>query len=78
MKGIKITDVRIAVAKECLLYGDSSKDTITTITKAYLKQLKLDGFYIQHWRYEKPPTQGNNATKVQFYITKLENERRAI
>lgn len=76
-KGIRITDVRIAVAKECLLYGDSSKQTITTITKAYLKQLKLDGFYIQHWKYEKPPTQTDNATKVQFCISKLKNERRA-
>ena len=55
-KALRITDVRIAVAKECLLYGDSSKDTITRITKAYLKQIKLDGFHIDHWRYEKKPT----------------------
>ena len=77
-QGLKITDIRIAVAKECLLYGDSSKDTITTITKAYLKQIKLDGFYIDHWRYDNPPTITQNATKVQFEIAKLKNERRII
>ena len=76
LKGIRITDVRMAVAKECLLYDDLSKETITTITKAYLKQLKLDGYCIQHWKYEKPPTQTENATKVQFCISKLKNERR--
>lgn len=75
-KALRITDVRIAVAKECLLYGDSSKDTITRITKAYLKQIKLDGFHIGHWRYEKKPTTTVNATKVQFEIKKLKNERR--
>ena len=74
---LRITDIRIAVAKECLLYGDSSKDTITRITKAYLKQIKLDGFHVDHWRYDNPPTITQNATKVQFEIEKLKNERRA-
>ena len=70
-KRIKLTDIRIAVAKECLTYEDYSKETITIITKAYLAQLKKDFKGIEHWRYKKPPTVSVNATKVQFEIEKL-------
>ena len=70
-KRIKLTDIRIAIAKECLIYEDYSKETITKITKAYLKQLKKDFKDIEHWRYKKPPTTSVNATKVQFEIEKL-------
>jgi hypothetical protein len=70
-KRIKLTDIRIAIAKECLIYEDYSKETITKITKAYLKQLKKDSKDIEHWRYKKPPTISVNATKVQFEIEKL-------
>ena len=70
-KRIKLTDIRIAIAKECLIYEDYSKETITKITKAYLKQLKKDFKDIEHWRYKKPPTVSVNATKVQFEIEKL-------
>ena len=70
-KRIKLTDIRIAIAKECLVYEDYSKDTITRITKAYLAQLKKDFKDIEHWRYKKPPTVSVNATKVQFEIEKL-------
>ena len=48
---LRITDIRIAVAKE--------------------------GFHVDHWRYDNPPTITQNATKVQFEIEKLKNERRA-
>tara|TARA_B100001113_G_C21002482_1_gene575570 strand:+ start:204 stop:458 length:255 start_codon:yes stop_codon:yes gene_type:complete len=70
-KRIKLTDIRIAIAKECLTYKDYSKETITRITKAYLAQLKKDFKDIEHWRYKKPPTVSVNATKVQFEIEKL-------
>ena len=70
-KRIKLTDIRIAVAKECIIYEDYSKETITRITKAYLAQLKKDFKDIEHWRYKKPPTVSVNATKVQFEIEKL-------
>ena len=73
-KRIKLTDIRIAIAKECLIYEDYSKKTITRITKAYLAQLKKDFKDIEHWRYKKPPTVSINATKVQFEIEKLKKE----
>ena len=74
-KPIKITDVRIAVAKECIIYEDYSKETITRITKAYLAQIKKDHMEIQQWTYSKVPTVSINATKVQFEIDKLKNEK---
>tara|TARA_Y100001970_G_scaffold43686_1_gene54461 strand:- start:1338 stop:1580 length:243 start_codon:yes stop_codon:yes gene_type:complete len=73
-KRIKLTDIRIAVAKECIIYEDYSKETITRITKAYLAQIKKDFKDIEHWRYKKPPTESVNATKVQFEIEKLKKE----
>ena len=73
-KRIKLTDIRIAIAKECLIYEDYSKETITRITKAYLAQLKKDFKDIEHWRYSNPPTVSQNATKVQFEIEKLKKE----
>ena len=73
-KRIKLTDIRIAIAKECILYKDYSKETITRITKAYLAQIKKDGKDIEHWRKKKPPTVTVNATKVQFEIEKLKKE----
>ena len=74
-KRIKLTDIRIAVAKECIIYEDYSKETITRITKAYLAQIKKDCKDIEHWRYKKVPTVSVNATKVQFEIDKLRNEK---
>ena len=73
-KRIKLTDIRIAIAKECLIYDDYSKETITRITKAYLSQIKKDCKDIEHWRYKKVPTVSINATKVQFEIEKLKRE----
>tara|TARA_B100000614_G_C14222933_1_gene358978 strand:+ start:84 stop:326 length:243 start_codon:yes stop_codon:yes gene_type:complete len=73
-KRIKLTDIRIAVAKECIIYEDYSKKTITRITKAYLAQIKKDFKDIEHWRYKKVPTESVNATKVQFEIEKLKKE----
>ena len=63
--------MRIAIAKECLIYEDYSKETITRITKAYLTQIKKDGKDIEHWRKKRVPTVTVNATKVQFEIEKL-------
>ena len=73
-KRIKLTDIRIAIAKECLIYEDYSKETITIITKAYLTQIKKDGKDIEHWRKKRVPTVSVNATKVQFEIEKLKKE----
>ena len=73
-KRIKITDIRIAVAKECLIYEDYSKETITRITKAYLAQIKRDGKEVTDRRYSNIPTERQNATKVQFEIEKLKKE----
>ena len=73
-KRIKLTDIRIAVAKECIIYEDYSKETITRITKAYLAQIKRDRIEIQQWTYNKVPTVSINATKVQFEIEKLKRE----
>ena len=66
--------MRIAIAKECLIYEDYSKETITRITKAYLTQIKKDGKDIEHWRKKRVPTVSVNATKVQFEIEKLKKE----
>ena len=73
-KRISLTDMRIAIAKECLIYEDYSKETITRITKAYLTQIKKDGKDIEHWRKKRVPTVSVNATKVQFEIEKLKKE----
>ena len=73
-KRISLTDMRIAVAKECLIYEDYSKETITRITKAYLAQIKRDGKEVTDWRYSNIPTERQNATKVQFIINKLKNQ----
>ena len=73
-KRIKLTDIRIAIAKECLIYEDYSKETITRITKAYLAQIKRDGKEVTDWRYSNIPTERQNATKVQFEIEKLKRE----
>ena len=73
-KRISLTDMRIGIAKECLIYGDYSKETITRITKAYLAQIKKDGKEVIDWRYGNIPTQTQNATKVQFEIEKLKKE----
>ena len=66
--------MRIAVAKECLIYEDYSKETITRITKAYLAQIKRDGKEVTDWRYSNIPTERQNATTVQFDIEKLKKE----
>lgn len=73
-KPIRLTDIRIAIAKECIIYEDYSKETITRITKAYLAQIKKDCMEIPHWKSKKPPTVSVNATKVQFEIEKLKKE----
>ena len=74
-KHIKLTGIRKAIAEECIIYGDYSKETITRITKAYLAQIKKDYIEIPHWKSKKPPTESVNATKVQFWIDKLKNEK---
>ena len=60
---LRITDIRKAVAKECLIYNDTSKQRINEITKIYLTQLKKDGFYAP-----QNSTANSNATKVNLFI----------
>ena len=62
-KTIKIGDIQKAVARECIVTGDCSKDTINEITRLYIKQIKADGFLIFH-----KTTTKTNATRVNFYI----------
>ena len=60
---VKIRDIQKSVARECSLLGDCSKENINEITRLYLKQLKADGFIVNH-----KTTEGKNATRVNFYI----------
>jgi PBP1b-binding outer membrane lipoprotein LpoB len=62
-KKINITDIRKAVARECLFLGETSKNKINNITKMYIDQLKNDGFLI----YTKS-TRATNATMIQRFI----------
>lgn len=59
-----IGNIQKAVAKECRYWGDASKDNITIITKAYLKQLKKDGYTIMPHKQ----TLDSNAIRVNFFI----------
>ena len=65
---LRITDIRKAVAKECLIYNDTSKQRINEITKIYLTQLKKDGFYAP-----QNSTANSNATKVNLFIESYES-----
>ena len=67
MHHTKIGDVQKAVAKECHFLEDSSKKTITEITKLYLKQIEKDGHKI------KPHLSrvNTNARRVNFFMSKL-------
>jgi hypothetical protein len=60
---INMGDIRKAVARECIVLGDCSKDNINEITRLYIKQLKADGFLIFH-----KTTTNTNATRVNFFI----------
>jgi len=61
---IKIGDIQKAVAKECRYLGDTSKDTISIITKLYLNQLKKDGFTV----IPHEQTIDTNAKRINFFI----------
>ena len=66
----RIQDIRMAVALECLHYNDISKHRINEITRAYLRQLKKDGFYCYH-----KATERSNARSVNFIIRKLKQSK---
>ncbi len=61
---IKIGDIQKAVAKECRYLGDTSKDTISIITKLYLNQLRKDGFTV----IPHEQTVDTNAKRINFFI----------
>ena len=56
-------EIQKAVARECLIYNDTSKKRITEITRAYINQLRKDGFYVLRTRTEK-----SNAVRVYYFI----------
>ena len=62
-KKINIGEIQKAVARECIVLGDCSKENINEITRLYLKQLKADGFLVYH-----KATVKTNPTRVNFYI----------
>jgi len=62
-KRVSMGEIQKAVAKECLIYNGTSKKLISEITRAYIRQLKNDGFYIVHSRTEK-----SNAVRVNYFI----------
>ena len=66
---IRIADVRMAVAMECLIYKGTSKKLINDITRAYLKQLRKDGFYCPH-----KATANSTARSVNFIIENLHED----
>jgi len=61
---IRIGDVQRAVAKECLFFGDTSKENISVITKLYLNQLSKDGYKVRRHKQ----TLNSNATRVNSFI----------
>ena len=62
-KRVSMGEIQKAVARECLIYNDISKKRITAITRAYINQLRKDGFYVLHTRTEK-----SNAVRVYYHI----------
>tara|TARA_R100000742_G_C4213980_1_gene39571 strand:- start:100 stop:333 length:234 start_codon:yes stop_codon:yes gene_type:complete len=62
-KRVSMGEIQKAVAKECLIYNDTSKKRITEMTRAYIRELKKEGFYIVHSR-----TQKSNAVRVNYFI----------
>ena len=60
---VAMGEIQKAVARECLIYNDTSKKRITKITRAYINQLKKDGFYVLRTRTEK-----SNAVRVYYHI----------
>ncbi len=61
---VRITNIQKAVARECRYLEDVSKDNINRVTKAYLKQLKKDGYTVM----EHNQTLESNAKRVNFFI----------
>ena len=66
LKVVKITAIQTAVAKEMIVLGDSSMKSINAATRSYLKQLKKDGFLVNH-----KLTETSNARKVNYIISQL-------
>ena len=62
-KRVSMGEIQKAVARECLIYNDISKKRITAITRAYINQLRKDGFYVLRTRTEK-----SNSVRVHYFI----------
>ena len=60
---VEMGEIQKAVAKECLIYNGTSKKLISEITRAYIRQLRKDGFYVLHTRTEK-----SNSVRVHHFI----------
>ena len=61
---VRVGDIQKAVARECRYLEDVSKDNINRVTKAYLKQLKKDGYTVME---HNQPLE-SNAKRVNFFI----------
>ena len=62
-KRVSMGEIQKAVAKECLIYNGTSKKLISEITRAYIRQLRKDGFYVLNTRTEK-----SNSVRVHSFI----------
>ena len=60
---VSMGEIQKAVARECLIYNDTSKKQISEMTRAYINQLRKDGFYVLHTRTEK-----SNSVRVHYFI----------
>ena len=68
LREVKMEEIHKAVAKECLIYNDTSKKRITEITEAYMRELKKEGYYIVRSRDAKAITIISNAVRVNYFI----------
>ena len=69
LREVKMEEIHKAVARECLIYNDTSKKRITEITEAYMRELKKEGYYIVRSRdASKEITIISNAVRVNYFI----------
>ena len=68
LREVKMEEIHKAVARECLIYNNTSKKRITEITEAYMRELKKEGYYIVRSRDANAITIISNAVRVNYII----------
>ena len=68
LREVKMEEIHKAVARECLIYNNTSKKRITEITEAYMRELKKEGYYIVRSRDANAITIISNAVRVNYFI----------